>query len=634
MFGVILFILFTVSGLPAAQYALPRSGRMARVWLGLVLGQIMMLWFPSLFAFLLDFTLAAQIAAAALALAVGGCFTVLCVRRGKANLPDAEPGKPETAPPLWLVAALVVPLTAFMGYLQYTHILLPEDGYLMTGQATNGDLNLHLAIASCLAGGGRFPPDYPIYDGVRLGYNFLSDAQASTMMTAGSSLRLSFILPAVFQTALAGWGFLIFAWEMCRSKRAAALAFLLLFLNGGLGFLYTLDRAVSDPSRLWNALFGFYQAPANMPSLNLRWSNILCDMLLPQRALLPGWMALTACLWLLQRAMMTRDIRKWILLGVIAGSMPMIHAHSLFSLALISFAAMAYCMAKKKGLTGYFLLYALITAALVIPQALYWILPQAAGGSMHLQFDWVNNENGRLIDEWFWFWIKNVGPVFLVFVPSYFIAPRRARPAMWGALLVFAAADLIVFQKNVYDNNKIFYAAFLTALPCAAMFLVTLYDKLKDLPGRRVFAGVFIAVCLASGLITCAREAISSYPLYSPEEVRAMDWIEENTEKDALFLTGDEYDNPVCALAGRNIYCGTGSFLYYHSIDYWDRAEVQRQILRDPEGTLELCRNYGIQYVYAGEYEIHDCQADIQAMARVYEPVYSDSVYIFRVPEA
>ena len=40
-----------------------------------------------------------------------------------------------------------------------------------------------------------------------------------------------------------------------------------------------------------------------------------------------------------------------------------------------------------------------------------------------------------------------------------------------GAGLVFLAADLVVFQKNVYDNNKIFYAAFLTALPAASALL-------------------------------------------------------------------------------------------------------------------------------------------------------------------
>ncbi len=463
-----------------------------------------------------------------------------------------------------------------------------------------------------------------------------SDAMLPYCLTYGRILMLGltpFVLQNMFQTLLVGWGFVMFAWEITRSRAATALSFLFLFLNGGLGFLYTFDMAMSDPSRLHSALYGFYQAPANMPALNLRWSNILCDMLLPQRALLPGWMLLSACLWLMTRSMQTDDLRAWILLGILAGAMPMIHAHSLFALAMISFACMAYSILRRRGLTRHFLCYALITAVLVLPQALYWILPQAAGGSMHPQFDWVNWENGGLRDEWLWFWVKNVGPLFLVFVPSYFTAPRRARPLMWGALLVFAAADLVVFQKNVYDNNKIFYAAFLAALPCAAYYLRALFLRLKGFPGRGLFAAVFIVLCLTSGVVTCAREAISSYPLYSREEVRAMDWVRENTPKDALFLTGDQYDNPVCALGGRNIFCGTGSFLYYHSIDYWDRAQDQSRALSDPSRCLELCRNYGVNFIFLGDYEMSQCGADPAVFAQVMEPVFTDGVYIFAVPE-
>lgn len=41
------------------------------------------------------------------------------------------------------------------------------------------------------------------------------------------------------------------------------LAFLLLFLGGGLGFLYTFDQVFEDSTLLQQALFGYYYAPAN-----------------------------------------------------------------------------------------------------------------------------------------------------------------------------------------------------------------------------------------------------------------------------------------------------------------------------------------------------------------------------------
>jgi len=637
MGGIILFCLFSASGIPLAELAFPRSSRGIKLWLGLVFGQVMMLWLPSLFAFFHDFTAAAQWSAAAAAVSAAIACTLIRLFPRRKSAPDSPElaTARETEPPAWLICALVIPLGLVMAYLQYTHILLPDEyGFLHTGQATNGDLNLHIAIASCLAHGGQFPPDYPIFDGVRLGYNFLCDALSASMMTAGSSLQTSFILPGVFHTVLAAWGFLMFAWEASRSKRAAALAFLLLFLNGGLGFFYIFDQVGADASRVQEMLWGFYRAPANMTDHNIRWSNLLCDMLLPQRAFAPGWMMLTACLWMLLRAMRTKETKRFAILGLLAGCMPMVHAHSLFSLALISLGAMGYCFFHKKRITGKFWLYAGITALLVLPQAAYWILPQAsAEGSMHLRFNWINNESGRLTDDWLWFWVKNVGPVFLIFLPAYFTAPARLRPLLLGAGLVFVAADLVVFQKNIYDNNKIFYAAFLTALPAAAVYLLKIYDRLRDIPGRRALAAVFVAVSVLSGALSVVREALSDYILYTPTETQAMAWIEENTPRDALFLTGDQYDNPVCGLAGRNILCGTSSFLYYHSIGYESRTYDEYAMLQAPAEHLDLFAAYGIDYVYVGDYELTTCHADIEALSRLFETVYDSGAYIFRVPQ-
>ena len=53
-------------------------------------------------------------------------------------------------------------------YLQYTHVLRPVDGALHVGQATYGDLPLHLAIATSLEG-KALPAVYSILPGTRLG---------------------------------------------------------------------------------------------------------------------------------------------------------------------------------------------------------------------------------------------------------------------------------------------------------------------------------------------------------------------------------------------------------------------------------------------------------------------------------
>ena len=69
-----------------------------------------------------------------------------------------------------------------------------------------------------------------------------------------------------------------------------------------MGFLYTLDATVSgyQVTSMWDNLSsvmnGFYMTPTNQPDPhNLRWVNIICDMLIPQRGILGGWTMLMPC---------------------------------------------------------------------------------------------------------------------------------------------------------------------------------------------------------------------------------------------------------------------------------------------------------------------------------------------------
>ena len=65
---------------------------------------------------------------------------------------------------------------------------------------------------------------------------------------------------------------------------------LLFFFNGGLGFLYDFDLAFTDHfARVKEIFTGYYKTPANQPDFNLRFSNVIADLMIPQRALMGGW---------------------------------------------------------------------------------------------------------------------------------------------------------------------------------------------------------------------------------------------------------------------------------------------------------------------------------------------------------
>ena len=74
MGGILLLAGFECCGVAAAWKLAARRGAITRVWLGMALGLVMLMWFPALFAFFLDFTAAANWCALALVNGFGPAF--------------------------------------------------------------------------------------------------------------------------------------------------------------------------------------------------------------------------------------------------------------------------------------------------------------------------------------------------------------------------------------------------------------------------------------------------------------------------------------------------------------------------------------------------------------------------------
>lgn len=649
MVGILLLCGFLFCGVVAADALFANKSPLVRLWLGLCCGLMLMMWLPVPYAYIMKFTLGAQLLALATAfmLAIGLALWRANGRLGRPlRLHMTGSGFFGELPP-WLLIALVLPMTILTGYLLFTHTIQPEGGALHVGQSTYGDLCLHLGIAT----GSRnaaFPPDYTILPGALLGYPFLSDTMVTTILLGGSGLALSFVLTGTLMAMLVYVGFVIFAWELTKKPAAVVLAFLLMFFNGGLGFLYTLDGVWKDPTMLKAVFTGYYQTPTNMPELNLRWVNVVCDMMVPQRTLLCGWTMLLPGLYMLINALREKKASLYVLLGIWAGLMPMVHTHSFFALGLMSGGVLVHrLLASPKGEGKRcflcFMTYAAVALLLAAPQLLTWTFPQtingsSSSGSLSLRFNWVNNQgNGKLIDGYFWFWIKNVGVIYLMLVPAALSCRKGSvgRMLAVGAACIYAVAETIQFQPNPYDNNKLFYVAFMVMLPLVGMYLVRLWNALKGVPGRRLAAVCLIVVSTLSAVLTYGREIVSDYQLFNAEEVQAAAFIEENTPEKAMFLTGSQHDNPVAALTGRYIVCGTGSYLYFHGIDYAEDQLNLKRMYEQPEAHQALFEQYGVDYVYLSSYERSDYAVDTAYFAEHGELIFDGfEVQIYALSDA
>lgn len=637
MLAAAYLLLYLACGVAIARFQFPRKSPVMRAWLGLCLGILLLMWMPALLAFAVRFS---GLAHALALLPLGGVTAAAFFYRDKRPARRMEQDDFDL---LFTALLIAVPLTVLGGYLQYTHVLRPAaDGSLHGGQSTYGDLCLHLGIATSLRD-AAFPPTYSILPGATLSYPFLTDSMSTSMLLLGMDLRAAIAVPGTLMMGLVFFGFVLLCREVVGNRRGVLiLAAALFFLNGGFGFLYDVDRVFQDPSRFAEIFTGYYKTPANQPEFNLRWSNVIADMLVPQRTLLGGWTALIPALLMLCWAVKDRSLRAFTVLGLVAGAMPLVHTHSFLALGLFSagFLLFSFVRADREArvrLLKGIALYFAITMALALPQLVGNAFKQTLeGGSLRVQFNWVNNsQNHGLIDEYFFFWIKNVGPAFILFLCVLLESDRRGHlDVLAGAMTIFVVAELLLFQPNEYDNNKLFYVFYMFASMLAADYASVLFLRMKGLRGRYVLAGLFVLCSVLSGSLSIAREAVSDYQLFDPAAVEAAAFIEEETEPHAVFMTGTQHLNPASALAGRNIVCGSDLYLFFHGLNYQENSLDCRRFYQDPENNLDVLEKYGVSYIYLSDYEMSEMNPDVEALNRLFEKVYEkDWITIYAVGE-
>ena len=671
MLSVLYLLVYLAAGVGMVRLLLPRFRMIGRIYLGLCLGLLLCMWLPAIMAFPLGFTPAGHLAALVLlAIAGAGCWLI----RDRRPAREWDDGDGRL---LLTVLMIALPLTALSVYLECTHTIAPKPDGLHCGQSTYGDLNLHLAIITSLRN-ASFPADYNIFPGELLAYPFLSDSLSTSMMLFGMGLRGAVIFPSAVMLFLAFSGYCLLTGRIAERTAGARLAVLLFFLNGGLGFLYAFDMigvslgtdSVNQlqsgsgfAQRLGNMLNGYYTAPTNHAEqayYNLRWSNIICDMFVPQRTTLGGYCMVIPCLYLVYDTMVPPRVgksddpaclaatgnmlRRTVLMGVMGGALPMIHTHSFAALAMISLGWMAYdlvfCVVENRPFLNRLVPWAVYgaTAALfALPQLFVWTFGQMKGSDhfISFHFNWVNNSGSHgLRDGYLWFYVKNIGLPFVFFILSLFERSPRRRFLAAGAMVAFLCAEFIQFQPNEYDNNKIFYIWYMFAAVLAADYAVELFEKLRGWRSRIVIAVLCVVMFFASAVITVGRECVSDYRLFGTEDEEAARYIEENTGEHDVFMTWTQHINPVSSLAGRTIVCGPDLWLWYHGFTTWERQNEIRSFYADPEANLGILEKYGVRYIFVSSYERYELSVDTEGLEAVADKVFESSlgeIAIYRV---
>ena len=610
MLGIAVYLYFLIIGYIYSRTLFRGKDLLFIIWMGLILGNTIAMIGVCISSIFLGFNKTSHIVVIVL---TGMLAAILCFKNKEKNLKVRYGLENKGCMGYKTFIFLVIPFTLLIGLLFDSHVLSSfEGGGYASGQSTFGDLSMHLAFITSIEQQGVFPPNYSLLSGTKLNYPFFVDMLSSSLCLFGTSLRTSVIFPSVVLSMLIVMGIYFVAYKITGNKAASILSVIFILLCGGFGFSYFLDGSKQDPSRFTEIFSAFYHTPTNYNEYNIRWSNTICDMIIPQRTTMAGWAMIMPCLWLLIDGVTEYKRKSFVILGFLASCMPMIHTHSFLALGFISagtFAAFLFRKNYKENLKNYFInwvIYGIIVLLIASPQLFYWTFSQTSGNDSFIryQYNWVNWQ-----DPYVWFYVKNLGIMAIFLIPAFIYAKKDKKRMFLSCLPLVITAELYVFQPNDYDNNKLFYIAYFIFVILISDYFVHLWDKFKDEKACRLFFAILIVFLgTFSGALTIAREWISGekFQIYSEDTIEIAKYIKENTPKDALFLTGGQHLNPVASLAGRTIYLGADVFVFFHGFyNEFDlrQKNVSKAYSGEYEDLIAFCKNNNISYIYISSYE-------------------------------
>jgi hypothetical protein len=560
-----------------------------------------------------------------------------------------------------------VALLAVMFFFFERAMFFTKDG-IFTGASQNlGDLPFHLGAIFSFTEGNNFPPENPSYAFAKFTYPFMADLLAACLVKFGAGVREAMFVQNMF------FGFALvvllerFAYKLTQNRLAGKLAPVLLLFCGGLGFIIFLRDG-------WNYDKGFFDFLWNLKNdytirpEGLRWGNSLVVLFITQRSLLFGLpiaLIVLTKLWELFTAEtqrrgeeingdergVNRDKRNendnqqkspflpfslspLLGVGLLAGTLPLVHAHSLAVLFLVCAVLFFFSLDKWRE----WIVFGSAVSIVAVPQLVWSLTGSATRLSEFVEphFGWDARD-----ENFFVFWAKNLGLFIPLLVAALFMIFRRREaetpseeknenkkiktkdrkqktenqlPITNHQLLIFyipfalsfIIPNLVKLAPWEWDNIKVMIYWFVGSIPLVAWLLARLWASGTAL---KIVAGVCLFVLTFSGAIDVWRTASGqiNYQVFSADAVRLAEQIKQKTPPNALFLNAPTYNSAV-VLAGRRSLMRYTGHLGSYGIDYQPRELEVKRIYEGSALADSFLKKYGIEYVIISPEETANLQ--------------------------
>jgi hypothetical protein len=530
-----------------------------------------------------------------------------------------------------------------------------DDGAIYTGVDNNlGDLPFHLSIITSFVHGENFPPVHPEYAGARLTYPFVVDFVAAMFARAGATYEGAlFWENLLLAVSLVGLLYR-FALAWTSDRLAALLAPVLTIFSGGLGFVRFYREAAASTRGFTDFLWHLPHDYTITFDGAYRWGNAVTTLLVPQRGLLLGLpLALVVATqwWLATRgegdeatrahacgaavedargkkgkkgrakasrahgegapppyepfksvpffSALDRAELRMLGAGVVAGLLPLVHAHS-FVVLMLAAGCLALLLPRWRAWIVFF------AAAFVLAAPAMWWATRGTAARPASFFAWqVGWDRGT--QNPVWFWLRNTG----LFIPllAAALAWRGRDPVVPKRLLIFYLPFPVLFlicnvakiSPWVWDNIKVLFYWYVASVPLVALLLARLWRTNAAL---KLMTGVLIALLTCAGALDVWRvvSGASEQREFDRDGVAFAELLKRETAPRSLILHAPTYNHPVY-LSGRQSLMGYGGHLWSQGVDYTGReAEVSR-IYAGATDAEQLLAKHGVEYVVVSPLE-------------------------------
>jgi hypothetical protein len=301
--------------------------------------------------------------------------------------------------------------------------------------------------------------------------------------------------------------------------------------------------------------------------------------------------------------------------GLLAGTLPLIHVHSLAVLFVVS----AFLFFLRSSKWREWIAFGIGVCIVALPELIWSLSGSATNLSKFIEWNFGWDKRGN---SFLFFWLANLGLFIslLVFglLKTYFASQQANNDAQAKTenespkfpnillfylpfLFCFIVPNLLKLAPWEWDNIKILIYWFIGSLPFVALLLA---EVGRENAFWKFVAGCAFTILIASGAIdiwrVCSRQI--NYEVFSKDSVAIAREIKIKTEPRSLFLNAPTYNSPV-ALSGRRSLMRYGGHLASYGIDYEEREAEVKRIYEGAALANGLLQKYAVNYVLVGPEE-------------------------------